>query len=111
MTNKKLTACIEACNACVVACNHCAASCLKEPDVKMMVHCIALDMDCAAICALAAAAMTRSSEHTQAICSVCATICQTCGDECSKHDMGHCKDCAKACYECAKACHKMADLV
>ena len=57
MPHQKFNACIEACNSCAVACNHCAASCLYEPDVKMMARCIALDMDCAAIGALAMAAM------------------------------------------------------
>jgi hypothetical protein len=100
--------CIEACHACAVACNHCAASCLKEQDVQMMARCIALDMDCAAICQLAAAAMSRGSEHAKAICTLCADICQTCGDECAKHSMDHCQQCAKACLQCAKSCREMA---
>jgi len=107
MAQHKFNACIEACNACVITCNHCAATCLKEADVKMMARCIALDMDCTAICALAAAAMARDSEHAKAICALCATICQSCGDECAKHQMEHCQDCAKACHACAEACRKM----
>lgn len=108
MPHQKFNACIEACHACVVACNHCAASCLQEPDVKMMARCIALDMDCAQVCATAAAAMSRGSEHAKAICKVCAEICQSCGDECARHDMDHCQDCAKACHRCAEECRKMA---
>lgn len=109
MPHQKYTDCIDACHACVVACNHCAASCLKEPDVKMMARCIALDMDCAQICALAAAFMARGSDHAQAVCALCADICQVCGDECARHDMAHCKACAKACHACAKACRTMAN--
>lgn len=108
MLNATYAACIEACNTCAVACNHCAAACLKEPDVKSMVSCIALDMDCAHICALTAAAMARGSAHHQAICEVCAKICQACGDECAKHSMDHCQACAKACHQCAEECRKMA---
>ena len=108
MPHQKYTACIEACNTCAVACNHGAASCLKEPDVKMMAKCIAMDMDCAQICALAAAIMARGSDHAQAICAVCADICQACGDECARHDMAHCQECAKACHACAKSCRSMA---
>ena len=108
MLNPTYQACIEACNNCVVACNHCAASCLREQDVKMMAPCIALDMDCAQICALAAAAMARDSQHAKAICALCATICQACGDECAGHDMAHCQACAKACHQCAEECRKMA---
>ena len=111
MTNQKYKACIDACNNCVVACNHCAASCLKEQDVKMMAHCIALDMDCAQICAFAAAAMARDSEHVKAICALCADICQACGDECAGHEMAHCQACAKTCHQCAQECRKMAAMV
>ncbi|MEO6015873.1 MAG: four-helix bundle copper-binding protein [Polaromonas sp.] len=108
MHNSRYNACIKACNNCVVACNHCASSCLQEQDVKMMVQCISNDMDCAAICALAAAAMSRGSPHAQAICALCADICQACGDECARHDMAHCQACAKACHQCAKACRDMS---
>jgi hypothetical protein len=62
-TINEYTTCVEACNAGAVECNHCASACLQEPDVKMMARCIALDVDCAAICQLAAAAMARESEH------------------------------------------------
>jgi len=110
MPHQQYNACIEACNACAVACNHCATSCLHETDVKMMVKCIALDMDCAQICALAVAAMARGSAHAQAICALCADICQSCGDECVKHDMAHCQQCAEACQKCAQECRKMASM-
>ena len=101
-------ACIEACNACAITCNHCASACLQEDNVKMMVRCIALDMDCAALCHLAAAAMARGSEHAKAICALCAEVCQSCGDECAKHDHDHCQQCARDCHACAKACRAMA---
>ncbi len=29
---------------------------------------------------------------------LCADICQSCGDECTRHDMAHCQQCAKACH-------------
>jgi len=73
-----------------------------------MVPCIALDMDCAQICALAAAAMARGSQHAKAICALCADVCQSCGDECAKHAMVHCQQCAKTCLQCAKECRHMA---
>ena len=110
MVQQKFNACIEACNSCAVACNYCAGSCLHEQDVKTMARCIALDMDCAQICALAAAAMARGSEHVLALCVLCAEICKSCGDECGKHKMQHCQECAKACLRCAEECRKMAAL-
>ena len=110
MTQHKFNACIEACNACAVACNHCAASCLHEQDVKNMAACIALDLDCAGICAFAVAAMARDSQHAQAICALCAEICTACGLQCGTHKMDHCQDCAKACKACAQACREMAEM-
>ena len=74
----------------------------------MMASCIALDIDCAELCAAASAAMARESVHAQALCKLCATVCQSCANECAKHRMAHCQACAKACTECALACQKMA---
>lgn len=108
MHQSKYTQCIQACQACALACNHCAASCLKETDVQMMSRCIALDIDCAQICDLAAAAMARDSECAKTLCEACARICKECGVECSKHSTSHCADCAKACHQCAQECISMA---
>jgi hypothetical protein len=108
MAHQQYASCIEACNQCAVACHHCATACLQEPDVKMMARCIALDIDCAAICELAAGAMARGSENAQAICALCADICEACGEECAKHSMDHCQQCAQACRRCADECRRMS---
>ncbi|MBN9373611.1 four-helix bundle copper-binding protein [Hydrogenophaga sp.] len=101
-------ACVDACNTCADACDHCAAACLQEPDIKMMARCIALDMDCAAICRMAAGYMARGSEFAKCLCQLCAEVCQACGDECAKHQQEHCQACAKACQQCADECRRMA---
>jgi hypothetical protein len=100
--------CIQACNDCADACDHCATACLAEDDPKPMARCVALDMDCAAICRLAAGFMARDSESAAAICEACAQVCDLCGAECGKHDMDHCKECAEACRRCAEECRRMA---
>jgi hypothetical protein len=110
MAHQQYTSCIEACNQCAIACNHCSTACLLEQDVKMMARCIALDMDCAAICELATAAMARGSEQVQGICALCADICDACGEECAKHQMAHCQECAAACRRCAEECRRMAQM-
>jgi hypothetical protein len=99
--------CIDACNACAAACNQCIAACLREPDAKAMARCIGLDMDCAAVCELTAAMMARTSHHAEAVCALCAEVCETCADECVKHNVAHCQACARACKHCAEACHEM----
>jgi len=108
MANQVNQACIAACNSCADACDLCSTACLQEQDVKMMARCIALDIDCAAICRLSAAYMARGSEFAAQLCRVCATICQACGDECSKHQAEHCQACATACRQCAEECGRMA---
>ena len=108
MAHHQHQSCIDACNACADACDHCSTACLKEPNVKDMAQCIRLDMDCAAICRLAAGFMARGSEMTKQACRMCADVCQACGDECAKHKHEHCQQCAQACRRCAEECMKMA---
>jgi hypothetical protein len=108
MADDRYAACIQACNACADACDHCAAACLAEDDPKAMARCIALDMDCAAICRLAAGYMARGSENAQALCAMCSEICEACAGECAQHDMDHCKACAEACQRCSEECKRMA---
>ena len=108
MPHRQYQSCIDACNACALACDHCFASCLREKEVKAMAHCIELDIDCAAICRLAAGYMARGSELAGMICGACAEVCDACAQECEKHSMEHCRQCAEACRRCAQECRKMA---
>lgn len=109
MPHQQFQSCIDACNQCAAACDHCAVSCLKDKDVQMMARCIQLDIDCAQICRLAVAYMSRGSELAGAICEACAEVCEVCAEECAKHDkMQHCRECAEACRRCAEECRRMA---
>src|SRR4051812_13326381 len=108
MPHQQHQPCIEACYACAQTCDHCATECLSESNVSEMSECIRLDIDCADICRLAAAYMARGSAFINAICKVCADVCDACGKECAKHDEAHCQECAKACRRCAEECRKMA---
>lgn len=89
---------------CAAACNNCSTACLDEKDPKMMANCIKLDMDCAQICEVTAAFISRGSAHAKHLMKECAEICKQCADECSKHDHDHCRICAEACKKCAEAC-------
>ena len=109
MAHQQYASCIDACNACADACDHCATACLEEDDVKSMARCIALDMDCAQICRLAASYMARDSEMALAICAQCADVCEMCGEECTRHKhMQHCQECAAARRRCAEECRALA---
>lgn len=110
MAHEQDQSCIEVCNECADECDHCAAACLQEQDVKSLARCIALDIDCAAICRLASGYMARGSELVGDICSLCAEVCEACGEECERHgQMEHCRQCAEACRRCAAECRRMAN--
>jgi hypothetical protein len=100
--------CIEACLKCAAVCNHCASSCAHEENIKMMARCIQLDMECAAICYASAQLMSLGSEKAGEVCVICAGMCETCGEECGKHQNEHCRECAKVCKQCAEECRKMS---
>lgn len=110
MAQHQYQSCIEACNLCADACDYCASACLQEQDINAMARCIALDMDCAQICRMAASCMARDSEFASTICQICANVCEACGDECAKHQAAHCQECAQACRRCADECRRMAGM-
>jgi len=108
MLNRIEEECLRACNECAAACLQCVTACLQEADPKKMARCIALDLECADICRLAAGSMARGGEHMRDICALCAKACLGCAAECNKHSMDHCKRCAESCERCAEACLAMA---
>lgn len=108
MTHRDYQSCIDACLRCAQACEHCANACLAEPDVKTMAECIRLGRDCAAVCWLAAAFMSRRSEFDTDVCRLCAAVCDACGAECARHTSDHCRRCAEICRACAEECRKTA---
>ena len=68
---------------------------------KLYLDCMALALECADDCHLAALPVVRGSEHINAVCSACAAVCQTCASECAKQPMDHYQRCAEACKQCA----------
>lgn len=91
----------------MTACNHCFDECLKEDDV-LMAECIRLDRECADFCSYVEQAISRNTPFIPELASICATICETCGNECKKHDHEHCQACANVCFACADACKQVA---
>lgn len=89
---------------CVNLCNECHDACLHEKMVAMMVDCIRLDKDCAAVCAATLQLIHAGSRIAKPALELCAKMCEMCAEECAKHDFDHCRECAAGCRECAKAC-------
>lgn len=93
---------------CAAICNSCADACSAEE--AEMRRCIRLCTDCSDVCtATYRVASRRTDENRQLIRSVlavCIEACETCAEECEKHDHAHCRRCAKMCRECADDCRK-----
>jgi|SRR5687768_6225157 len=100
---------IDALNNCATECNHCLTACLEEQNVSMLVNCIKLDIDCAAICSFTASLLARNSAHGRHLLRECIEVCNACAAECEKHahHHEHCKKCAEACRACAEACSSL----
>lgn len=91
---------------CAAECNKCAGVCLDEKDVKIMVECIRMDLICATTCTATAQALSVNSEDVKGLIYFCWEICKKCANECAKHEVQRCIDCAEACKKCAEACDK-----
>lgn len=93
---------------CSLFCTSCADACVAE-DMEMA-QCIRNCLDCADVCAATARlAVRRTAQNIDVLRSqmeACIKACETCAEECEKHDNDHCKWCAKMCRECADDCRK-----
>lgn|SRR5690554_817652 len=112
---KRLQACIEACFECAQACTACADACLSEDMVAELRKCIRLNLDCADICVTTGNVLSRHTAYdanlTRSMLQTCATVCNSCGDECAAHaEMHeHCRVCADSCRRCEQACLELLD--
>ena len=112
-----LARCVEACYDCAQSCTACMDACLGEEDVKPLIQCIRLNLDCADVCAAAGAVISRRTgnnrEVTMAMLDACALACNVCGQECDMHGVEHehCRVCAEVCHRCEEACAEALQLL
>lgn len=95
--NTKYAECIEAYYNCANSCEYCGTLCLHEVSNKMLLECLELCSYCADVCRFASKHMSRDSIRVEEFCDYCAKVCEDCSNECEKHEMDHCKQCAKVC--------------
>jgi hypothetical protein len=109
--------CITACFDCTEICTICADACLAEPTVGNLVHCIALNQNCATICFATGTVLARQSALEPSIArkqvQACLDVCEACAIECEGHGgrMEHCAVCAAACRRCAETCRNLLDQI
>ena len=106
----EVAAAIDACLDCLQTCTSCANACLGEDDVAEMAECIALDQNCADLCATTARVLSRpvdaDSRLVHPLLQACVRACSSCAEECARHAKHHqhCAICAQACRACLAAC-------
>ena len=109
----ELVVCVDACYDCAQSCTACADACLGEIEVQMLLRCIRLNRDCAAVCLATGEILSRQTEMewdlAQRQLQTCAQACRLCAEECEKHAdrHDHCRVCAEACRECEDACQRL----
>ena len=91
---------------CAQTCTSCADACIAAEKTRMLMRCIRLTMDCAAICTATTAVLTRAYEpdwrvlHAQL--QACMLSCATAAEECERHsrEYSHSRICGDACRVC-----------
>jgi len=109
LTDPGMHDCIQACWTCRDICQATLYNyCMEQGGHHAEPAHVRLMADCIQICQTSADFMTRNSELHEAVCAVCAEVCEACGESCSLFDDDQMKACAKACNDCAAICREMS---
>ena len=112
-----LVRCIEECYTCAQTCTACADACLAESQVKELVRCIRLNLDCFDACVTTGNMLSRQASPDwtvlRAQLAACAAACGACGAECDMHAQNHehCRVCAEACRRCEEAFNRLLQTI
>jgi hypothetical protein len=110
-----LAAAIDACADCTQTCTACADASSTEDDVAELQVCIAINGDCADLCAATARILSRQSYDdvvlVERTLQACVGVCVNCAEECGRHadQHVHCAVCAETCRICAQACGRLLE--
>ncbi|MGN6497998.1 MAG: four-helix bundle copper-binding protein [Tsuneonella sp.] len=104
--NESLAEAVKHAMYCAAICNSCADACSAEE--MDMARCIRLCLDCSDVCTATYRVATRRTDENRqlirSVLAVCIEACETCAEECAKHDTDHCRRCERMCRECAEDC-------
>ena len=115
LSAEQIAAAIDASLRCVQTCTSCADADLAEDDIDEMRACIALCLNCAAVCDVTARLLSRTAHWDQFVVhrllQACVRVCAECADECARHahHHRHCAICEKVCRDCERACQALLD--
>lgn len=97
--------CIELCNQAAEVTEWCADECLGSAEME---ECARQCRDIADLTSLHARFMARGSDYSTDLARACAEACESCADECDRHDARHCQVTADVLRACAESCRSMA---
>ena len=78
----------------VQVCEWCADQCIQHADQRM-IECIRLCEDVSEIGETALTLVPRNSRHAGSVLGTFLQAAQACAQECSRHQHGHCQECAQ----------------
>lgn len=99
---------LETVQNCEAICECTEYSILQMEDTNHRREQLRLLRDCADICTLTAKYIARCSLFAKCIASLCAQICEVCGNHCLQHPDEQSQICGHVCLHCAQECHAFA---
>ncbi|SFL58827.1 hypothetical protein SAMN04487943_102342 [Gracilibacillus orientalis] len=99
---------LEAVQHCEATCEYTEHSILQMEGSSHRSEQLSLLRDCADICTLTAKYLARCSYFAKSIASLCAQICEVCGNHCLRHPDEISQRCGQICLHCAQVCQKFA---
>ncbi len=94
---------------CEATCEHMITHLLMHSqDIHLRILQLQLLRDCADICTLTAKYLAGHSTFAKITANLCASICETCGNECAKFPDPESQKCAQICLHCARECRVFA---
>lgn len=96
---------------CEATCEHMTNHVLKLPDIQKRTKQVMLLNECADICGLTAKYIARGAMFSKHAAQLCACICETCGEECSRFKDEMSQECAQICMHCARECMNFVNMM
>lgn len=103
-TGMSMQACIDACLATSRLCLETSQRSLQKGGVHAAPAPIALLLDCADLCQVAATSMMPGSPIHAVICNACAKAREACSKDCASFEDAQMQRCAESCRDCAASC-------
>ncbi|QDP42192.1 four-helix bundle copper-binding protein [Radiobacillus deserti] len=100
---------LETIQHCAVTCEHMTSMLHKKGMLEARGEQLAHLRDCADICQLMVDYLARGSVFSKSLASICAYICEICGNTCMQFPDEASQKCARTCLNCAKACKEFAE--